>query len=191
MPTAMRPGKALQASSTKAGFLAAALPRMTRRMPASSQAAIPAMSRMPPPSCTGIVTLARIACTAAALTGLPAKAPFRSTTCSQRKPGVLPGPRLRARDRRHRRSPDPSRRGAAARSRRPSGRSPGRGSAPVTGRWPSISLRAQPLVIEQRRRPSCRAPGHSRDARPSGYSPCDSYSVIAAVWVSRTSRFST
>ena len=31
---------------------------------------------MPPPSCTGICTEARIASTARAFTGLPAKAPF-------------------------------------------------------------------------------------------------------------------
>ena len=97
MPTAMRPGNSLQASSTKAGFLAAALPRITRRMPASSQAAIPAMSRMPPPSCTGIVTLARIERTAAAFTGLPAKAPFRSTTCSQENPAACQALCLRTR----------------------------------------------------------------------------------------------
>ena len=86
MPTAMRPGKARQACGTNAGFFTAALPRMTRLMPAASQASMPAMSRMPPPSCTGMRTAARMAATASALTGRPAKAPFRSTTCSQAKP---------------------------------------------------------------------------------------------------------
>ena len=94
MPTAMRPGKTLQASNTSGGFLAAALPRITRRMPASSQAAIPARSRIPPPSCTGIVTLLRMDRTATALTGFPAKAPFRSTTCSQAKPASCHSSRL-------------------------------------------------------------------------------------------------
>ena len=43
---------------------------------------------MPPPSWTGISspTSARIAFTAASLTGLPAKAPFRSTRCRRRAP---------------------------------------------------------------------------------------------------------
>src|SRR5438270_9269505 len=43
---------------------------------------------MPPPSCTGISesTAPRIAFTAASLRGLPATAPFRSTTCSRRAP---------------------------------------------------------------------------------------------------------
>ena len=45
-------------------------------------------SRMPPPSCTGISspTSRRIALIAASLTGLPAKAPFRSTRCRRRAP---------------------------------------------------------------------------------------------------------
>ena len=41
---------------------------------------------MPPPSCTGMETAPRIASTAGPLTGLPAKAPLRSTMCSQVKP---------------------------------------------------------------------------------------------------------
>ena len=41
---------------------------------------------MPPPSCTGMETAARIASTAGALTGLPAKAPLRSTMCRYEKP---------------------------------------------------------------------------------------------------------
>ena len=43
---------------------------------------------MPPPSCTGISspTSARMALIAGSLTGLPAKAPFRSTRCRRRAP---------------------------------------------------------------------------------------------------------
>ena len=41
---------------------------------------------MPPPSCAGIVIAVRIASTAAPLTGLPAKAPFRSTIWRYLKP---------------------------------------------------------------------------------------------------------
>jgi pimeloyl-ACP methyl ester carboxylesterase len=48
-----------------------------------------AMSRMPPPSWQGTVTRARIASTAAPFTGVPAKAPFRSTRCSHSQPGGL------------------------------------------------------------------------------------------------------
>ena len=54
--------------------------------PASIQRVTPAMSRMPPPSWTGTVAAARMASTAAPLTGRPAKAPLRSTTCSQAQP---------------------------------------------------------------------------------------------------------
>ena len=61
---------------------------MTRVTPAASQASICPMLRMPPPSCTGIVTAARIAFTAASFTGLPAKAPLRSTTCTQPNPAA-------------------------------------------------------------------------------------------------------
>ncbi len=86
MPTTMEPGKARQASRTSSGFLAAALPRMTRRTPAPSQRSTAAMSRMPPPSCTGTSTAARIACTAAPFTVCPANAPLRSTTCSHEQP---------------------------------------------------------------------------------------------------------
>src|SRR3990167_1882878 len=45
-------------------------------------------SRMPPPSCTGILspTSRRMALIAGSLTGLPAKAPLRSTRCRRRAP---------------------------------------------------------------------------------------------------------
>jgi hypothetical protein len=54
---------------------------------------------MPPPTCTGTSasTWARIALMAGSLRGLPAKAPFRSTTCRRRAPrpdqwaAILPG----------------------------------------------------------------------------------------------------
>src|SRR5207237_9306713 len=58
----------------------AARPRITRVTPLPSQPSIVARSRMPPPSWTGIATASTIRSTAAALTGLPAKAPSRSTT---------------------------------------------------------------------------------------------------------------
>ena len=44
--------------------MTAAVPMMTRATPFSSQRAMVRMSRMPPPSCTGIVSAARIASTA-------------------------------------------------------------------------------------------------------------------------------
>ena len=75
------PGKRRAACRTSSGSRTAMVPRMTRLTPLSSQASIVARSRMPPPSCTGIPTLFRIAPTAAALTGRPAKAPSRSTRC--------------------------------------------------------------------------------------------------------------
>ena len=70
------------------GSLTAAVPRMTRLTPSSSQRAMVAMSRMPPPSCTGMPAAATMAATAAAFTGRPAKAPLRSTTWSQRQPAA-------------------------------------------------------------------------------------------------------
>ena len=51
-----------------------------------SQAAMVARSRMPPPSCTGMPAALTMPSTAAALTGLPAKAPSRSTTWRYSKP---------------------------------------------------------------------------------------------------------
>ena len=65
--------------------------------PCASQPSTVLMSRMPPPSCTGIVTRARMASTAAAFIGLPAKAPSRSTTCSHSKPWRSKIARLRGR----------------------------------------------------------------------------------------------
>jgi len=60
---------------------------MMRVTPAVSQASAVAMSRIPPPSCTESPgTAAMMARTASALAGLPAKAPSRSTTCTQAKP---------------------------------------------------------------------------------------------------------
>src|SRR5260221_591876 len=88
MPTTMRPGWARQARLTRSGSRNATVPRMTRRMPRSSQLAIPASSRIPPPNWTGSVVAATIASTAAAFRGLPAKAPSRSTTCSHSKPAA-------------------------------------------------------------------------------------------------------
>ena len=54
-PTATRPGYFLAALLTSAGSRTAAVPMMTRAMPFASQASTVARSRMPPPSCTGIV----------------------------------------------------------------------------------------------------------------------------------------
>ena len=159
------------------------------------------MSRMPPPSCTGMVDARRgWRATAAPFTGRPANAPFRSTTCSQAKPAVLPGARLRAGvvgiDRRLR----PSRRGAAARTRRPSGRwrdtasgssaaasppSPGLQQLVVEEARGSISPAhqrvvrmhapahvAEQLVKRDRRRPASRArPGSARGSRVRGRAP--------------------
>ena len=61
---------------------------MTRATPLPSQASIVARSRMPPPSCTGIFTAARMRSTASAFIGRPAKAPSRSTMWRYSKPMV-------------------------------------------------------------------------------------------------------
>ena len=86
MPTATWPGKARAASFTNLGSRTAAVPRMTRAMPASSQRSTPVMSRMPPPSCTGARITSRMEETALWLTEWPSNAPLRSTTCSASKP---------------------------------------------------------------------------------------------------------
>ena len=52
---------------------------------------------MPPPSCIGILIALRMAATARAFTGLPAKAPSRSTRCSHSKPAASNAARLRRR----------------------------------------------------------------------------------------------
>src|SRR5215470_15832179 len=87
-PTAIRFGQSRAASLTKSGFCTAAVPMMTRSTPFSSHAAIVAMSRIPPPSCTGNGTLSRIRSMARALTGRPANAPSRSTTCRYSNPSA-------------------------------------------------------------------------------------------------------
>src|SRR5205085_2005233 len=78
--TATRVGNLRAACLTSSGSRTAAVPMITRVTPLPSQPSIVARSRMPPPSCTGIATASTIRSTAAALTGLPAKAPSRSTT---------------------------------------------------------------------------------------------------------------
>jgi hypothetical protein len=88
-PTATWPGKARAASRTSSpGSSTATVPRITRATPLPSQVSIVAMSRMPPPSWQGISDAARIASTAAPLTGWPAKAPLRSTRCSHSHPAL-------------------------------------------------------------------------------------------------------
>src|SRR5580704_4071697 len=59
---------------------------MTRATPLPSQPSMVARSRMPPPSCSGILTAPRIPSTAEAFIGLPANAPSRSTKCRYPKP---------------------------------------------------------------------------------------------------------
>jgi|GEM_PF-5730577 len=86
IPSTIRPGNRRQAARTSGGSFAAAEPRITRATPASSQASIAAMVRIPPPSCTGMVTERRIARTAVPFRLSPATAPSRSTTCSQENP---------------------------------------------------------------------------------------------------------
>ena len=90
-----------------------------RQCRVSSQLSTCASVRMPPPSCTGNFTAARIASTAAPLTLSPAKAPLRSTTWRYSKPCVLEALRLRrgivVEDRRLR----PCRRASAGRTGRP------------------------------------------------------------------------
>ena len=85
-PTATRPGNFLAAPFTSSGSRTAAVPMMTRVTPLASQASTVARSRIPPPSCTGMVTALSIDSTAAAFIGLPANAPSRSTTCRYSKP---------------------------------------------------------------------------------------------------------
>ena len=104
---------------------------MTRATPLASQPSTVFMSRMPPPSCTGIVTRCRIASTASAFIGLPAKAPSRSTTWSHSKPCASKIASLRRRIVAEDRGLRPCRPGPGARSGRPSGRSPGNR---ITGR---------------------------------------------------------
>src|SRR3984957_19161993 len=85
-PTATRPGNFFAALFTSSGSRTAAVPMMTRATPLASQASTVSRSRMPPPSCTGMVTDLSIISTACAFIGLPAKAPSRSTTCRYSKP---------------------------------------------------------------------------------------------------------
>ena len=98
MPTAIRPGKRRAASRTKSGSRTAAVPRMTRRTPRVQ----PALDRPHVADAAAELhrhasTRARIASTAAAFIGRPAKAPSRSTTCSQAKPCALEIAGLRGR----------------------------------------------------------------------------------------------
>src|SRR6202051_205124 len=85
-PTATRPGYARAASFTSAGSRTAAVPMMTRAAPLRSQPSTVARSRIPPPSCSGILTAPRMPSTAETFIGLPAKAPSRSTKCRYSKP---------------------------------------------------------------------------------------------------------
>ena len=120
IPTATRPGCARAASRTSSGSRSAAVPRITRahallqpgldRRPVADAAAELHRHRRP---------RARIASTAAPLTGRPAKAPLRSTRCSHRQPGRHERPRLRRRIVAEHRRRAPSRRAAAARTGRP------------------------------------------------------------------------
>src|SRR6266851_10481994 len=85
-PTATRPGNFFAAPFTSSGSRTAAVPMMTRATPFANQASTVLRSRMPPPSCSGMVTALSIASTACAFIGLPAKAPSRSTTCRYSNP---------------------------------------------------------------------------------------------------------
>src|SRR5580704_15295145 len=85
-PTATRPGYARAASLTSAGSRTAAVPMITRATPLPSQPSMVARSRMPPPSCSGILTAPRMPSTAETFIGLPANAPSRSTKCRYSKP---------------------------------------------------------------------------------------------------------
>src|SRR5262245_55021252 len=87
-PTAMRFGQSRAACFTRSGSFTAAVPIMTRSTPFSSHVAIVALSRIPPPSCTGNGTLSRMRSIAWALTGRPANAPSRSTTCRYSNPSA-------------------------------------------------------------------------------------------------------
>src|SRR5215475_5951981 len=87
-PTTMRLGQSRAACFTRSGSFTAAVPMMTRSTPFSSHVAIVALSRIPPPSCTGNGTLSRMRSIAGALTGRPANAPSKSTTCRYSNPSA-------------------------------------------------------------------------------------------------------
>ena len=81
MPRASRPGNLRHMSRNQSGRLSAEVPSTSRDRPSSRSDSIVASSRMPPPSSHSMSTAARMARTAARLTGLPARAPSRSTRC--------------------------------------------------------------------------------------------------------------
>ena len=91
-------GKFLRgASFTSSGSRTAAVPMMTRAMPLASQASTVAGRGCRRRAAPGCVTAFRIASTASAFIGLPAKAPSRSTTCRYSKPWCCEARRLRGR----------------------------------------------------------------------------------------------
>ena len=81
IPTTTRSPYFWQASFTRAGFLTATEPRITRCTPRESTSSMFSMVRMPPPSSTGILTVSTILFTTSRLTDLPARAPSKSTRC--------------------------------------------------------------------------------------------------------------
>ena len=166
MPTATLPGKACAACRTRPGSVRATVPRMTRDRPRASHISIPAISRIPPPSWTGIVTAARIASTLDRLTARPSTAPLRSTTCSHRKPWAWncaawsAGSSLNTVSR----SKSPLRR----RTQRPSLRSIA--GYRIMASRPVHPRRAADPSSNRGRRPACRRPGRRKDCGPSAHS---------------------
>ena len=73
-------------AAAMSGSRTAAVPSTTRSAPEEIASSTFFESRRPPPSCTGTLTAATIRRTCSRLTGSPARAPSRSTTCSQRAP---------------------------------------------------------------------------------------------------------
>ena len=195
MPTTMRPGKARQASRTSAGFFAAALPRITRRTPAASQASI-----------AGHVADAAAELHRDGHRAEDGARPRRRSPAGRRR-------RRSGRPRAARRSRRPARRAPAPRGRRhrpsPASISPrrsrthcavlqvdrrDRASARIIRRLsPAVRarLRLQPLVVEEA---AHRLAAHQRVVRM--HAPADDSRATRTAgsppsWVSRTSRFST
>ena len=164
-------GSARQASRTSAGFFAAALPRITRRTPAASQASMPAMSRMPPPSCTGIVDGGEDGGDRRGVHRLAGEGAVQIDHVQPGEAGILPGARLGGGivgiDRRliHLAAAQPHALAVLQVDRRIERQ---RRSLLAVAGPPRRAPAAQSLAVEEAAHRPCRAPGRSPDARPSG-----------------------
>ena len=84
MPTMTCSPNRPHTSPRNAGSSAARVPTMPSARPPPAPPRRAAISRSPPPTCTGIRTAAIMARTSSVWDGRPAKAPSRSTTCRRR-----------------------------------------------------------------------------------------------------------